>query len=70
LAVARGLAIEDAVTFGSAAAALKAMAAGGKRRGWDALPTFDAVIEFLRSRVPEIERPALLNRLEVLGKRG
>jgi sugar/nucleoside kinase (ribokinase family) len=67
LAVARGLAVEDAITFGSAAAALKAMAAGGKRRGWDALPTLTAVVDFLGSRVGEDERSALLKRLEVLG---
>ena len=68
LAVARGLSVEDAITFGSAAAALKAMAAGGKRRGWDALPTLGAVREFLGSRIAESERAGLLNRLDVLGK--
>jgi sugar/nucleoside kinase (ribokinase family) len=67
LAVARGLTVEDAITFGSAAAALKAMAAGGKRRGWDALPTLQAVREFLGERIVEGERAALLKRLEVLG---
>jgi sugar/nucleoside kinase (ribokinase family) len=67
LALARGLSVEDAITFGSAAAALKAMAAGGKRRGWDALPTLDAVREFLGARVEEKERAGLLKRLEVLG---
>ena len=70
LAVARGLAVEDAITFASAAAALKAMAAGGKRRGWDALPTLDAVTEFLGSRVEGSQKAALLKRLEVLGKPG
>jgi sugar/nucleoside kinase (ribokinase family) len=67
LAVARGLAVEDAIAFGSAAAALKAMAAGGKRRGWDALPTLDAVREFLGERLPEAEAAGLLKRLEVIG---
>jgi sugar/nucleoside kinase (ribokinase family) len=67
LAVARGLAVEDAIPFASAAAALKAMAAGGKRRGWDALPTLQAVREFLGERIEEKERAALLKRLEVLG---
>jgi sugar/nucleoside kinase (ribokinase family) len=69
LAVARHLSVEDAITFGSAAAALKAMAAGGKRRGWDALPTLDAVREFLGVRIEGPEKPALLKRLEVLGNR-
>lgn len=66
LAVARGLAVEDAITFASAAGALKAMAAGGKRRGWDALPTLDAVREFLAERLPPAESAPLLERLRVL----
>ena len=49
------------------AAALKAMAAGGKRRGWDALPTLGAVREFLGERLPADEAAGLLKRLEVLG---
>ena len=66
LAVARNLAAADAVVFASAVAALKAMAAGGERRGWDALPTLDAVLEFLGSRLQEPERTPLLKKLEVL----
>ena len=66
LAVARNLAVEEAIAFASAAAALKAMAAGGKRRGWDALPTLDAVLMFLSSQLPEPERSPLLRKLEVL----
>jgi sugar/nucleoside kinase (ribokinase family) len=67
LAVARNLAAADAVRFASGAAALKAMADGGKRRGWDALPTLDEVIAFLGARLPETERSSLLRNLEVLG---
>ncbi len=66
LAVARNLAAADAVVFASGAAALKAMADGGKRRGWDALPTLDEVIAFLGIRLSEPERSTLLGKLEVL----
>jgi sulfofructose kinase len=70
LAVARNLSVEDAIVFAAAAAALKAMAAGGKRRGWDALPNMGAVQEFLRSRVAEPGRTALLERIGVLENQG
>ncbi len=66
LAVARGLAVEDAITFASAAAALKAMAAGGNRRGWEALPALDEVLHFLRVTLNEPVKTELLNRLRVL----
>jgi sugar/nucleoside kinase (ribokinase family) len=66
LAVARGLTVEDAIAFASAAAALKAIAAGGQRRGWDALPTFDEVTSFLQAALREPERTSLLNRLQAL----
>jgi len=66
LAVARDLAVEDAVVFASAAAALKAWAAGGKRRGWDALPTLNEVSEFLQANLKEPEKASLLERLENL----
>jgi sugar/nucleoside kinase (ribokinase family) len=66
LAVARNLAAGDAVVFASAAAALKAMADGGKRRGWDALPSLDEVVAFLGSRLRETERLPLLRKLEIL----
>jgi len=66
LAVARSLAVEEAIAFASAAAALKAMAAGGKRRGWDALPTLDEVSEFLQAAHCEPERSPLLAKLELL----
>jgi sugar/nucleoside kinase (ribokinase family) len=66
LAVARGLTVEDAIAFASAAAALKAMAAGGQRRGWDALPTFDEVTQFLQAALKEPERTSLLTKLQAL----
>jgi sulfofructose kinase len=66
LAVARNLAVEDAITFASAAAALKARAAGGHRRGWDALPTLDEVFEFLHAAFKELESSRLLKKLELL----
>lgn len=65
-AVARSLTVEEAITFASASAALKAMAAGGKRRGWDALPTMDEVSRFLQAALKEPERPSLLKRLQAI----
>jgi len=66
LAVGRNLAVEDGITFASAAAALKAMAGGGKRRGWDALPTLDEVFQFFRATLKEPERSLLLEKLAAL----
>ncbi len=66
LAVARNLTVEEAITFASASAALKAMAAGGQRRGWDALPTFDEVSRFLQAALKEPERSSLLKSLQAL----
>ncbi len=66
LAFARGLAIDDAVTFASAAAALKASAAGGLRRGWDALPSLEDVHLLLRARVHEPRCSALLAHMDTL----
>ena len=66
LAVARKLTVLEAITFASAAAALKAVAAGGLRRGWDALPTLDEVSQFLQVRLKEPERTSLLEKLEQL----
>ena len=65
-AIARHIAVEQAILFASAAAALKAAAAGGKRRGWEAIPTLDEVLEFLRARLDEPERSSLLVQLQVL----
>jgi sugar/nucleoside kinase (ribokinase family) len=66
LAVARGLSVEEAIRFASAAGALKAMAGGGKRRGWKALPTIDEVFEFLQARLDEPEKSSLLSKFELL----
>jgi sulfofructose kinase len=66
LAVARKLAVPEAITFASAAAALKAVAAGGLHRGWDALPTLDEVSQLLQVRLKEPERTSLLEKLEKL----
>lgn len=66
LAVARNLAVEEAIVFASAAAALKAMAAGGQRRGWNALPTFDDVFQFLQATLKEPARSSLLEKLGAL----
>ncbi len=63
LAVARELSVEHAILFASAAAALKAMAAQGNRRGWDALPALHEVIGFLQARLEEPQKSSLLPRL-------
>jgi sugar/nucleoside kinase (ribokinase family) len=66
LAIARRLAVDEAITFASAAAALKAVAGGGKRRGWNALPTLEEVFEFLQATLKEPQRSLLLGNLEAL----
>ncbi len=66
LAMARGLAVKAAVTFSSAAAALKAFAAGGARRGWNALPTCEEVFDFLQATLEEPEKSSTLRELECL----
>lgn len=68
LAIARDVGISEAIVFASAAAALKARAAGGKRRGWDALPTLDEVFQFLQAALNEPEKSSLLEKLESLKK--
>lgn len=50
LATARDFSAEESVVFASAAAALKAYADGGKRRGWDALPSLEEVLNFLSQK--------------------
>jgi len=70
LAVARKLAIKEAVTFASAAAALKAIAGGGKRRGWDALPSLEEVFDFLQAKLGESEKQSILGKLEALRNSG
>jgi sulfofructose kinase len=49
LAIARNFSLEHAITFASAAAAVKASGGSGRKRGWNALPTLDDVILLLRS---------------------
>lgn len=66
LAISRKLPVELAIVFASASAALKALSCGGQRRGWNALPALDEVAEFLRDRVDEPERSALLEKFETL----
>jgi sugar/nucleoside kinase (ribokinase family) len=66
LAIVRSLEVEEAITFASAAAALKAIAAGGQHRGWDALPTLDEVLQFLQATLDGPERSALLAKLATL----
>jgi sugar/nucleoside kinase (ribokinase family) len=66
LAVAREVAVQDAIIFATAAAALKAKAAGGERRGWDALPSFTEVAHFLQQSLKEPERSSVLPRLLLL----
>jgi sugar/nucleoside kinase (ribokinase family) len=66
LAVARGLAMEEAIPFASAAAALKALACGGKRRGWNALPTLEEVFQFLHATLREPEGSPFWGKLEAL----
>lgn len=65
-AVARNLVIEEAITFASAAAALKAMAARGERQGWNALPTLDEVFQFLQATLKEPQRSSLLEKFGIL----
>jgi sulfofructose kinase len=66
LAVARNLAVEEAIIFASAAAALKAIASGGRQRGWNALPTLNEVIQFLQAALEEPRRSSLLENLGAL----
>lgn len=66
LAVSRNVALEHVIPFASAAAALKAMAGGGRRRGWEALPSLNQVIEFLQARLEEPVRSSLLEKLTAL----
>jgi sugar/nucleoside kinase (ribokinase family) len=68
LAIARALGVEEAITFASAAAALKGLAGGGKRRGWNALPTLNDVLQFLRERLNEREKILVLERIDSVMK--
>jgi sugar/nucleoside kinase (ribokinase family) len=64
LAVAREFPAAEAILFASAAAAIKAFAGGGNRRGWDALPTRDEILSLLREQGGGNEnREHLLDRI-------
>jgi sulfofructose kinase len=63
LAVARNFSLEHAITFASAAAAVKAWAGGGTARGWDALPTLEDISLLLRSYPDDHHSSELLERI-------
>jgi sulfofructose kinase len=63
LALARNFSLDHAVTFASAAAAVKASGSSGTKRGWDALPTLEDIILFLRSYPGGHHRSELLKRI-------
>lgn len=67
LAIARRIPIAAAITFASAAAALKANASQGRKRGWDALPRLDSVLELLQQRLSGDQKTELLTALQSLG---
>lgn len=72
LGMAWDLDLKDAIRFASAAAALKAVAAGGESRGWDALPALDSVLQFLEARISETDDAHLLrvirSRMATIGE--
>ena len=63
LAVSRNFSLDQAVTFASAAAAVKASGGSGTKRGWNALPTLDDVILLLRSHQRGRSGSELLERI-------
>ena len=63
LAVARNFSLDQAVTFASAAAAVKASGRSKTKRGWDALPTLDDVILLLRSQPRDRSGSDLVERI-------
>jgi sulfofructose kinase len=66
LAIARNFSLDHAVTFASAAAAVKASGGRGRKRGWNALPTLDDVILLLRSRPGGRPGSELLERIATM----
>jgi sulfofructose kinase len=68
LAVARNFSLDYAVNFASAAAAIKASGGSGTKRGWNALPTLDDVILFLRSHPGGRHGSELLERIANMAK--
>jgi sulfofructose kinase len=63
LAVARSFSLDHAITFASAAAAVKASGGSDTKRGWNALPTLENVILLLRSYPGNHYRSELLERI-------
>jgi len=63
LAVARNFSLDHTISFASAAAAVKASGGNGTKRGWDALPTLEDIILFLRSYPGNHDRSELLERI-------
>jgi sugar/nucleoside kinase (ribokinase family) len=67
LAMARNFPLNQAITFASAAAAVKASGGTRRRRGWNALPTLDDVILLLRSHSDNRACSDLLERIAKVG---
>jgi sulfofructose kinase len=63
LAMALNFSLDHAITFASAAAAVKASGGSGRKRGWNALPTLDDVILLLRSHPGSRLESELLERI-------
>jgi sulfofructose kinase len=63
LAMARNFSLDHAITFASAAAAFKASGGKGAKRGWNALPTLEDIILFLRSYSCNHDRSELLESI-------
>jgi len=63
LAMARNFSLDHAITFASAAAAFKASGGKGAKRGWNALPTLEDIILFLRSYSSNHDRSELLESI-------
>jgi sugar/nucleoside kinase (ribokinase family) len=63
LAVAREFSLDHAITFASAAAAVKASGGSRRKRGWNALPTLDDVILLMRSHPGNCPGSGLLERI-------
>jgi sugar/nucleoside kinase (ribokinase family) len=63
LAVARKFSLDHAITFASAAAAVKASGGSRRKRGWNALPTLDDVILLMRSHPGNCPGSGLLERI-------
>lgn len=50
LAITKEFPVSEAILFASAAAAVKAFAGGGERRGWNALPSREEILDLLSAR--------------------